>query len=191
VFITFVRHPVMRVISEYKHVMAKYLDCAWEYQVSEDAGPGMSEGGFANFLTNKQNSIGARNRQAHFIAGVSRVLDDEQLLREAIDHLDQFAFVGVCDDLFQHSLDSLAFLIAANSSNQPVLDFNDGLRIFAITREIYSATVAANQVDLQLYFHAKRKLIAQLESLRECSEFPLSDKEIDAFRQPLFEWDSE
>jgi len=97
--VTWLRDPVDRVISEWKHVHGDY---AWDYCISPVAGATTRED-FLQFLEDPAHKLGMRNRQTRMLAGCgeqdcSRVYKSNQdMLKAAKEHLQQFDAFGITE----------------------------------------------------------------------------------------------
>ncbi len=145
--------------------------------------------GLFKYIANPINAIGARNRQARFIAGVdSNFESDEELVATAIKHLNNFAFVGISDDLYNSSVALFEFMIDKRVPQvKSVLKSYDGKKIFNITKEAYDTIIEANQADWILYRYARRMFFRRYNAMRNCSRFIKYNIAINP--KPPFEWD--
>ena len=155
-YFTFLRHPVERVVSLYWYF--RYAsDSYWHHELVE-----------ANWSLDEwldgSRALWAHNGQtrhllvgAHEQACLERELDP-RLLSDAMRTLDQFWFVGLTETFDQDSAFLLGRLGATRFAKKNAIRVNK--RKEAATQDTCARIVAANQLDMELYEHARRRRLA-------------------------------
>jgi hypothetical protein len=152
-YFTFLRHPVERVVSLYWFL--KYAsDSYWHHELVE-----------ANWSLDQwldgSRALWARNGQTrHLLIGthekacLERELDP-QLVSDAMRTLDEFWFVGLTETFDQDSAFLLGRLGATKFAKKNAIRVNK--RKEAPSPDTCARIAAANQLDMALYEHARRR----------------------------------
>jgi hypothetical protein len=155
-YFTFLRHPVERVVSLYwflKHASRSH----WHRELV-DAKWSLDE-----WLV-RSRALWAHNGQTrHLLVGTHEKASaerdlDPRLLSDAMRALDQFWFVGLTETFERDSAFLLGRLGATRFARKNAIRVNEHKE--APTRETCARIAAANQLDLELYEHARRRRLA-------------------------------
>ncbi|KNC48486.1 uncharacterized protein AMSG_04934 [Thecamonas trahens ATCC 50062] len=160
---TMLRHPLDRVISEYKFNAGQ--DCIWDSGLIAPGAP--TRDGCAAYVTEPANAVGASNRMTSMLAGHSDAHPHEvypspdAMLEMAWKHVASMAFVGIAER-FNDSLVLLSCRVGidahnlgvAFASHSLVANKTDGMRLFDVDDELAALVLAHNALDLQLYTRA-------------------------------------
>ena len=155
-YVTFLRHPVERVVSLYwylKHASDSY----WHREIV-DAKWSLDE------WLDGSRALWAHNGQTrHLLVGTHEQACadrefDPRLLSDAMRTLDDFWFVGLTETFDQDSAFLLGHLGATRFAQKDAIRVNR--RKQAATPDTYARIAAANQLDMELYEHARRRRLA-------------------------------
>ena len=155
-YFTFLRHPVERVISLYWY-LKHASDSHWHHELA-DAGWSLDE------WFEQTRALWAHNGQtrhllvgAHERACAEREMDP-RLLEDAKRALDRFWFVGLTETFERDAGFLLGRLSATRFAKKNAIRVNT--RKQGATRDAYARIAAANQLDLELYEHARQRRLA-------------------------------
>ena len=158
---TMVRHPLTRVVSEYKFNAGPGA-CSWDHGLFAPGPP--SRDGCIAFVRNQTNAVGASNRMTKMLAGHSDAHPEDvykspgDMLEAAWSHVKEMGFVGLAER-FEDSLIVLACRLgldahalgASYASHSLVGNKTDGVQYFDYDTGLAKEVLAANQLDLVLY----------------------------------------
>jgi hypothetical protein len=183
VFFTYLRHPVDRAISFFKHRQSDFSDGEFAQFLRAETAKGLKE--FicsdnpnvrirTSNLATRQIAIGLGSRHARPFVPDSKEAkySDEELLAMAKAHLDEFAFIGLTEQ-FQASL----FLMAYTFGWPPVTHYQNrrvnpqSLSSKNVDPETAAAILSVNQLDMQLYDYGQQIFADRWQQmLRELQE---------------------
>jgi hypothetical protein len=163
----FLREPVARAISHYRHFLAH------QYQ-----GSGYT---IADFI--EQQNPQFDNLQTRLVAGEHRAFGkcDPALLERAVQNLSTFRFVGLTEE-FETSLFLAIKALGWRPLNVPHLNVARDGSPFEVTAETVDLIRRYNALDLELYAHGRRLFQERLGGLGEGWE-----EEFAAFRAAIID----
>ena len=209
-FMTLLRHPVSRYISEFLHVRrgGKWTythQCGNHLVTAKDVPacyPGFYEGETWGNVTLEEymacDSNWANNRQTIMLAdleavgcfGKSNLSADERdhiLLQSAKKNLEQFSFVGLSEYmtengiLFEHRFG----IELEDPSMQKKLQYQHSgplLQQVWNNSTLFSAIASLNNLDMELYHYAKKLFVSRLNQIKVKIDFDRLDKDIHALK---------
>jgi hypothetical protein len=143
IYVSFVREPISRVLSDYNYrCTTPFLP---SYREFRDAGFSLDY-----YLDN----LYIPSLSTLFFAGVGHLrkadVPMDFLLRQAVDNLDRFSFVGLADE-FEKSVGELATTVSLRRIAPVRTNVNSRKRKLAFAPEEMSRIAAAEKWDLELY----------------------------------------
>lgn len=170
-YITLLRHPLLRVISEYMHRSHGCRDgdrvtCDWDYMAT--CRSEISDENFDAFMREQQHAPGMRNRQVRMLAGYEfyATHSEEESLQRALSVLQHnLSWVGVYEALEA----SLPELQARLCYTAPLAEVSEGLdraraandtrRVLNVTSERAAELLELNRLDVRLWHAALERML--------------------------------
>lgn len=177
VWLTWLRRPLARTVSEYLHAKANFV--MWDYTMPANVT-------FLEFLTSRDYAVGAQNRMVRMLGGRARHLADDKEGRAATDLAKQRLKMTTFLGLLERPRESLwllrhLFPYARTSSNTVRRDVGDGSSMeFSRMLRLPGAesnyaheiamhkVLAANSLDEELYEYANDLLTERLHTMSAC-----------------------
>jgi len=181
VWLTWLRHPLARVVSEYLHAQSRPV--LWDYTMRANTS-------FLEFVTSQEYAVGAQNRMVRMLGGHARALADEKEGRAATDLAKERLMMTTFFGLLERPRESLwllrqIFPYVSPSSSAVRRDASDGssadlqrmLRLPGVHGDdiAISKALAANSLDEELYEFATHLLKERLLAMRTCDKTHLTD----------------